>query len=230
MHLRAVPGRGTQPNAWGPRFQKIVENSSALAKAHVRTSLSARPRAVEAHWRGSDTLEYPHAPLPEARHVRPRRLGVAWRASGPLGRSWPAGDGRQCPAPPRDSHSPRRVGRRIGLMRSSSSSGSRRITPVRGQEVPKPNPGPGRGGASRSSPRAVETSPTLMQTRGEHQHKPPFPFTPGMELAPGRGRGLGDKTLEGLPDRRSGLRRGRGGWRSSPVLPDQGPAQENTTH
>jgi NADPH2:quinone reductase len=49
------------------------------------------------------------------------------------------------------------------------------------KEVPTPQPGPGevliqvRAGAV--------NFPDLMQTRGEHQHKPTLPFTPGMELA-----------------------------------------------
>lgn len=49
------------------------------------------------------------------------------------------------------------------------------------RDLPDPTPGPGevlvrvRAGAV--------NFPDLMQTRGEHQHKPPLPFIPGMELA-----------------------------------------------
>ena len=49
------------------------------------------------------------------------------------------------------------------------------------KDLPDPKPGPGevlvrvRAGAV--------NFPDLMQTRGEHQHKPPVPFVPGMELA-----------------------------------------------
>lgn len=49
------------------------------------------------------------------------------------------------------------------------------------KDLPDPTPGPGevlvkvRAGAV--------NFPDLMQTRGEHQHKPPVPFTPGMEMA-----------------------------------------------
>ena len=49
------------------------------------------------------------------------------------------------------------------------------------RDLPDPKPGPGevlvrvRAGAV--------NFPDLMQTRGEHQHKPPVPFIPGMELA-----------------------------------------------
>ena len=49
------------------------------------------------------------------------------------------------------------------------------------RDLPDPTPGPGevlvrvRSGAV--------NFPDLMQTRGEHQHKPPLPFIPGMELA-----------------------------------------------
>jgi NADPH2:quinone reductase len=49
------------------------------------------------------------------------------------------------------------------------------------KEVPTPEPGPGE---VRVKVRAAAVNfPDLMQTRGEHQHKPPLPFTPGMEMA-----------------------------------------------
>lgn len=49
------------------------------------------------------------------------------------------------------------------------------------KEIPTPEPGPGE---VRIKVRAAAVNfPDLMQTRGEHQHKPPVPFTPGMELA-----------------------------------------------
>ena len=49
------------------------------------------------------------------------------------------------------------------------------------KEIPTPEPGPGE---VRIRVRAAAVNfPDLMQTRGEHQHKPTVPFTPGMELA-----------------------------------------------
>lgn len=49
------------------------------------------------------------------------------------------------------------------------------------KKLPVPEPGPGE---VRVRVRAAAVNfPDLMQTRGEHQHKPPLPFTPGMELA-----------------------------------------------
>jgi len=49
------------------------------------------------------------------------------------------------------------------------------------KEIPIPEPGPGE---VRVRVRAAAVNfPDLMQTRGEHQHKPTLPFTPGMELA-----------------------------------------------
>ncbi|MDB5498045.1 MAG: alcohol dehydrogenase, zinc-containing [Phenylobacterium sp.] len=49
------------------------------------------------------------------------------------------------------------------------------------KDIPTPEPGPGE---VRIRVRAAAVNfPDLMQTRGEHQHKPPVPFTPGMELA-----------------------------------------------
>lgn len=49
------------------------------------------------------------------------------------------------------------------------------------KEIPTPEPGPGE---VRVKVRAAAVNfPDLMQTRGEHQHKPPVPFVPGMEMA-----------------------------------------------
>jgi NADPH2:quinone reductase len=49
------------------------------------------------------------------------------------------------------------------------------------QDLPVPEPGPGE---VRVKVRAAAVNfPDLLQTRGEYQHKPPLPFTPGMELA-----------------------------------------------
>lgn len=49
------------------------------------------------------------------------------------------------------------------------------------KDIPMPEPGPGE---VRIRVRAAAVNfPDLMQTRGEHQHKPQVPFVPGMELA-----------------------------------------------
>jgi NADPH2:quinone reductase len=48
------------------------------------------------------------------------------------------------------------------------------------REVPTPEPGPGE---VRIKVRAAAVNfPDLLMTRGEYQHKPPLPFTPGMEI------------------------------------------------
>jgi NADPH2:quinone reductase len=49
------------------------------------------------------------------------------------------------------------------------------------KEIPTPTPGPGEVLVRVRA--AAVNFPDLMQTRGEHQHKPPVPFIPGMELA-----------------------------------------------
>jgi NADPH:quinone reductase len=49
------------------------------------------------------------------------------------------------------------------------------------KEIPTPTPGPGEVLIEVRA--AAVNFPDLMQTRGEHQHKPPVPFVPGMELA-----------------------------------------------
>src|SRR5215217_2127191 len=49
------------------------------------------------------------------------------------------------------------------------------------KDIPTPEPGPGE---VRIRVRAAAVNfPDLMQTRGEHQHKPPVPFVGGLELA-----------------------------------------------
>lgn len=86
------------------------------------------------------------------------------------------------------------------------------------REVPTPEPGPGE---VRIKVRAAAVNfPDLMQTRGEHQHKPPVPFVPGMELA-----GEVDAVGDGV----TGFRRGdpvcgggRGGMAEYAVLPATG--------
>src|ERR1051326_4729318 len=79
------------------------------------------------------------------------------------------------------------------------------------KEIARPEPGPGevliRVGA------AAVNFPDLMQTRGEHQHKPPVPFVPGMELA---------GAIDALGDGVTGLKVGDavcGGGRGRPHRP-----------
>ena len=67
------------------------------------------------------------------------------------------------------------------------------------REYPAPEPGPGE---VRVQVRAAGVNfPDLMQTRGEHQHKPALPFVPGLEIA-GEIEALGD----GVTDWRVGDR------------------------
>jgi NADPH2:quinone reductase len=84
--------------------------------------------------------------------------------------------------------------------------------------VPVPEPGPGE---VRIRVRAAAVNfPDLMQTRGEHQHKPPVPFTPGMELA-----GEIDTLGEGVTAFEVGdpvAGGGRGGMAEYAVLPAAG--------
>ena len=86
------------------------------------------------------------------------------------------------------------------------------------KEIPTPDPGPGE---VRIRVRAAAVNfPDLMQTRGEHQHKPPVPFTPGMELA-----GEVDAVGEGVTAWRPGdavAGGGRGGMAEYAVLPAAG--------
>ena len=86
------------------------------------------------------------------------------------------------------------------------------------KEIPTPEPGPGE---VRVKVRAAAVNfPDLMQTRGEHQHKPPLPFTPGMEMA-----GEVDAVGEGVTRLKVGdavAGGGRGGFADYVVLPAAG--------
>ena len=86
------------------------------------------------------------------------------------------------------------------------------------KEIATPQPGPGE---VRIRVRAAAVNfPDLMQTRGEHQHKPQVPFVPGMELAGEidalgegvNGFSVGDPVAGG----------GRGGMAEYAVLPAAG--------
>jgi NADPH2:quinone reductase len=86
------------------------------------------------------------------------------------------------------------------------------------KDVPTPEPGPGE---VRIRVRASAVNfPDLMQTRGEHQHKPAVPFVPGMELA-----GEVDAVGEGVTAFAPGdpvCGGGRGGMAEYAVLPAAG--------
>jgi len=86
------------------------------------------------------------------------------------------------------------------------------------KDIAVPEPGPGE---VRIRVRAAAVNfPDLMQTRGEHQHKPAVPFVPGMELA-GEVDALGDGvTAFKIGDPVAGG--GRGGIAEYVVLPAQG--------
>jgi NADPH2:quinone reductase len=86
------------------------------------------------------------------------------------------------------------------------------------KEIPTPEPGPGE---VRIRVRAAAVNfPDLMQTRGEHQHKPQVPFVPGMELA-GEIDAVGEGVTAFAPgDPVAGG--GRGGMAEFAVLPGQG--------
>src|SRR5207245_6767890 len=86
------------------------------------------------------------------------------------------------------------------------------------KQIPTPEPGPGE---VRIRVRAAAVNfPDLMQTRGEHQHKPPLPFVPGMELA-GEVDALGaGVTAFQVGDPVAGG--GRGGFAEYVVLPAAG--------
>lgn len=83
------------------------------------------------------------------------------------------------------------------------------------KDIPTPEPGPGQ---VRIKVRAAAVNfPDLMQTRGEHQHKPEIPFVGGMELAGDvdalgegvTGFAVGDAVCSG----------GRGGFAEYAILP-----------
>jgi NADPH2:quinone reductase len=86
------------------------------------------------------------------------------------------------------------------------------------KDIPVPEPGPGE---VRIKVRAAAVNfPDLMQTRGEHQHKPTVPFVPGMELA-GEIDALGQGvTAFQVGDAVAGG--GRGGFAEYVVLPAAG--------
>ena len=86
------------------------------------------------------------------------------------------------------------------------------------RDIPTPSPGPGEV-LIRVRAAAVNF-PDLMQTRGEHQHKPTVPFVPGMELA-GEIEALGDG-VEGFQVGDPVCGGGRGGMAEYAVLPAQG--------
>ncbi|HEY2749943.1 NADPH:quinone oxidoreductase family protein [Phenylobacterium sp.] len=86
------------------------------------------------------------------------------------------------------------------------------------KEIPTPEPGPGE---VRIRVRAAAVNfPDLMQTRGEHQHKPPVPFVPGMELA-GEVDVLGPGVTAFAPGE-AVAGGGRGGMAEFAVLPAAG--------
>ena len=83
------------------------------------------------------------------------------------------------------------------------------------KDIPTPEP---RLGEVRIKVRAAAVNfPDLMQTRGEHQHKPPIPFVGGLELA-----GEIDKVGEGVTGWAVGdpvVSGGRGGFAEYAILP-----------
>lgn len=83
------------------------------------------------------------------------------------------------------------------------------------KDIPTPEPGPGQ---VRIKVRAAAVNfPDLMQTRGEHQHKPTVPFVGGLELA-----GEVDKLGEGVTGFTVGdavVSGGRGGFAEYAILP-----------
>lgn len=86
------------------------------------------------------------------------------------------------------------------------------------KETATPEPGPGE---VRVRVRAAAVNfPDLMQTRGEHQHKPPVPFVPGMEMA-GEIDAVGESvTAWQVGDAVAGG--GRGGFAEYVILPAAG--------
>lgn len=83
------------------------------------------------------------------------------------------------------------------------------------RDLPVPEPGPGE---VRIRVRAAAVNfPDLMQTRGEHQHKPPIPFVGGMELA-GEIDALGEG-VTGVAVGDAVCSGGRGGFAEYAILP-----------
>lgn len=83
------------------------------------------------------------------------------------------------------------------------------------RDLPLPQPGPGE---VRIRVRAAAVNfPDLMQTRGEHQHKPPIPFVGGMELA-GEIDALGEG-VAGFAVGDAVCSGGRGGFAEYAILP-----------
>jgi NADPH2:quinone reductase len=83
------------------------------------------------------------------------------------------------------------------------------------RQTPVPEPGPGE---VRIKVRAAAVNfPDLMQTRGEHQHKPPLPFVGGMELA-GEVDALG-KGVSGFQVGEAVVSGGRGGFAEYAIVP-----------
>jgi NADPH2:quinone reductase len=83
------------------------------------------------------------------------------------------------------------------------------------RDLPTPQPGPGEARVKVVA--AAVNFPDLMQTRGEHQHKPPTPFVGGMELA-----GVVDALGEGVTGLAVGeavVSGGRGGFAEYAILP-----------
>ena len=84
---------------------------------------------------------------------------------------------------------------------------------IRERAVPEPGPG-----EVRIKVRAAAVNfPDLMQTRGEHQHKPPVPFVGGLELA-GEIEALGDG-VSGWAVGDAVVSGGRGGFAEFAILP-----------
>ncbi len=83
------------------------------------------------------------------------------------------------------------------------------------KEIPTPEPGPGE---VRIRVRAAAVNfPDLMQTRGEHQHKPVVPFVGGLELA-GEVDALGEG-VSGFQPGDAVVAGGRGGFAEYAILP-----------
>ncbi|HKP78425.1 MAG TPA: NADPH:quinone oxidoreductase family protein [Phenylobacterium sp.] len=90
------------------------------------------------------------------------------------------------------------------------------------KEIPTPEPGPGE---VRIKVRAAAVNfPDLMQTRGEHQHRPDLPFVGGLELA-GEVDKLGENVI-GFSVGDAVVSGGRGGFAEYAVLPAAGLRQK----